>query len=58
MRRGMNGRFIFHPSFEESGAEEIYGGVPADNDDGSLGFMPDGVTRDCSKRMHYAAWRA
>ena len=51
-------RFIFHASFEEPGAEEIYGGVPADNDDESLGFMPDDVTRDCTKSMHYAAWRA
>jgi len=51
-------RFIFHPSFEDPGAEEIYGGVPADNDDASLGFMPDDVTCDCTKSMHYAAWRA
>src|SRR5271157_4437894 len=51
-------RFIFHASFEDPGAEEIYGGVPADNDDASLGFMPDDVTRDCTKSMHYAAWRA
>ena len=51
-------QFVFNPSFEDSGAEEIYGGVPADNDDGALGFMPDEVTRDYSKRMHYAAWRA
>ena len=51
-------RFIFHPSFEDPGAEEMYGRVSADNDDASLGFMPDDVTRDCTKRMHYAAWRA
>jgi RNA polymerase sigma factor (sigma-70 family) len=51
-------RFIFHPSFEDPGAEEVYGGVPANHEDPTLGFMPDDVTRDCSKRMHYAAWRA
>ncbi len=51
-------RFIFNPSFEDSGAEEIYGGVPADERRRALGFMPDEVTRDYSKRMHYAAWRA
>lgn len=51
-------RFIFHPSFEDPGAEEIYGGVPADNDHASLSFMPDDMTRDFTKRMHYAAWRA
>lgn len=48
--------FIFHPSFEESDAEQTYGVAPADEDD-SLGFMPDDATRDCAKRMHYAAWR-
>ncbi len=51
-------RFIFHPSFEDPGAEKIYGGVPAGSEDARLGYMPDDVTRDCSKRMHYAAWRA
>ncbi len=49
--------FIYHSTFEEPGAEQLYGGIPADNDEGSLGFMPDDATRDCTKRMHYAAWR-
>jgi len=48
--------FIFHPSFEESDAEQAYSGVPAGEDE-SLGFMGDDATRDCAKRMHYAAWR-
>jgi RNA polymerase sigma factor (sigma-70 family) len=50
--------FIFHSSFEEPGAEEMYGGDPASKSDESLGFMPDGETRDYTRRMHYAAWRA
>ncbi len=49
--------FIYHSTFEEPGAEQLYGDIPADYDEGSLGFMPDDVTRNCSKRMHYAAWR-
>lgn len=49
-------RFIFHPSFEESDAEQAYGGAPAHEDD-SCGFMSDEVTRNVAKRMHYAAWR-
>jgi RNA polymerase nonessential primary-like sigma factor len=49
--------FLFHPSFAEPDAEQTYGGVPGDEDE-SLGFMPDETTRDCAKRMHYAAWRA
>jgi len=48
--------FIFHPSFEESDAEQAYGGAQAPEDK-SLGFMADDATRDCAKRMHYASWR-
>jgi len=50
--------YLFHASFEEPGAEEMYGGDPVSENDESLGFMPDGETRDCTRRMHYAAWRA
>jgi RNA polymerase sigma factor (sigma-70 family) len=49
--------FIFHPSFEESGAERVFGDALAD-DEASLAFMPDDTTRDSTRRMHYAAWRA
>jgi len=59
--RGAAGKrppYIFHTSFEEPGAEERYGGDPAKKNDDSLGFMPDGETRGCTRRMHYAAWRA
>jgi DNA-directed RNA polymerase sigma subunit (sigma70/sigma32) len=50
-------RFVFHPSFEEPEGEQAYGGAPADAAE-SPGYMPDDETRDCTKRMHYAAWRA
>jgi RNA polymerase sigma factor (sigma-70 family) len=49
--------FIFHPSFEEADAARVLGAAP-DDGDASLGFMPDDTTRDCTRRMHYAAWRA
>lgn len=49
-------RFIYHPSFEGPGAEQVYGAVPAECDQ-SPGYMLDDVTRDCTRRMHYAAWR-
>jgi RNA polymerase sigma factor (sigma-70 family) len=49
--------FIFHLSFEESDAEAVHCAALADYDD-ARGFMPDDLTRDFAKRMHYAAWRA
>src|SRR4051812_40836758 len=50
-------RFVYHPSFEEPGAEGAYGRPPVD--DGSApGYMVDDATRDCARRMHYAGWRA
>jgi RNA polymerase sigma factor (sigma-70 family) len=50
--------YIFHPSFEDPGAEQVYGGVPAGDPEEPAAFMPDEVTRACTRRMHYAAWRA
>ena len=50
-------RFIFHSSFEESDAEAVYRATPVEYD-AARGFMPDDMTRDFAKRMHYAAWRA
>ena len=50
--------YLFDTSFAEPGAEQAYGGDPAGDSDESQGFMPDGQTRDCSKHMHYAVWRA
>ena len=49
-------RFIFQAAFEEADAEQKLGGSPT-YEQGSLGFMPDDATRDCARRMHYAAWR-
>ncbi len=49
--------FIFHPSFEGADAEQWYSDAP-DLQSEPHGFMPDDVTRDWAKRMHYAAWRA
>ena len=48
--------FVIHASFSKSNANRIYGPaalVPAYTGD----YMPDEITRDCSRRMHYAAWR-
>jgi RNA polymerase sigma factor (sigma-70 family) len=49
-------RFLFHPSFEEAGAEKAYGDAPGGAE--SAAYMPDDATRACTRRMHYAAWRA
>ena len=54
---GQSPSFVHHDSFHEPDAAERYGGPPEPSDE-SLGFMPDGATRDRAKRMHYAAWRA
>jgi RNA polymerase nonessential primary-like sigma factor len=48
---------VFHPSFEGPDAEQWYSDAPAAEGE-PLGFMPDDVTRDWGKRMHFAAWRA
>lgn len=49
---------VRHDSFDAPDAESAYGpdGAPADDFEGS--YMPDEVTRDLARRMHYAAWRA
>jgi RNA polymerase sigma factor (sigma-70 family) len=49
--------FLYHPSFAEADAGRAYGGEPAAGEE-SAGFLPDDATRDCTKRMHYAGWRA
>jgi RNA polymerase sigma factor (sigma-70 family) len=51
---------VYHKSFDESGAHAEYDPRPLLNgsDDFPLGYMPDEVTRDCGRRMHYAAFRA
>ena len=49
--------FVTHDSFGLPEAEAIYG--PAGDDDAAYAatHMPDDVTRDLARRMHYAAWR-
>ncbi len=49
---------VCHPSFEDPQAEQTYGPATASGDDFTTTHMPDEVTRDFTKRMHYAAWRA
>jgi RNA polymerase sigma factor (sigma-70 family) len=48
---------VFHPSFEGPEAEPEYGGPPPEQPESS-GYLCDDATRDCARRMHYAAWRA
>jgi RNA polymerase sigma factor (sigma-70 family) len=49
--------FVFHDSFRLLKAEALYGPESADEDYAGT-YMPDEVTRDLTRRMHYAAWRA
>jgi RNA polymerase sigma factor (sigma-70 family) len=51
---------IEHESFDEPGAQNVYDPRPAlrASSDYSIGYMPDEVTRDFGRRMHYAAYRA
>ena len=49
--------FVSHDSFETSEARANYGPVKADDGAFREAYMPDEVTRDCARRMHYAAWR-
>ena len=48
--------FVIHPSFSKSNAVRNYG-PEAELPDWSGSYMPDEVTRDFSRRMHFAAWR-
>ena len=48
--------FVSHDSFDMPGAEEVYGPA-AGGQDFAATYMPDEVTRDFARRMHYAAWR-
>jgi RNA polymerase sigma factor (sigma-70 family) len=51
--------FVEHLAFAEPGAEGAYGpgGVEELPEPGGGGHMPDEATRDCARRMHYAAYR-
>ena len=50
---------VRHPSFDEADAVRVYAAkaVLADAVDYDAKYMPDDVTRDHAKRMHYAAFR-
>lgn len=50
---------VLHSSFRRDGAAKRYGprAALAASATYSLGYMPDEVTQDYGKRMHYALWR-
>src|SRR5688500_6646657 len=52
-------KFVHHPSFDAPGGSAAYAAAPpgtaADYD---RTYMPDDVTLDYARRMHYAAYRA
>lgn len=49
---------VYHSSFEEADARQKYDPEAAINSaDYTENYMPDEVTRDFTKRMHYAAYR-
>ncbi|MFO0930164.1 MAG: sigma-70 family RNA polymerase sigma factor [Gemmataceae bacterium] len=48
---------VSHPSFEPSDAERVYSAAAAPHQDATASHMLDETTRDCARRMHYAAWR-
>jgi RNA polymerase sigma factor (sigma-70 family) len=58
--RGSVVSHVFHESFEDAAAAANYDPRPllAGSSDYPLGYMPDDMTRDCGRRMHYAAYRA
>lgn len=50
-------RFVYHPSFEAPDAPRSFAASP-EVASAPGGFLPDEATRDCARRMHYAAWRS
>jgi RNA polymerase sigma factor (sigma-70 family) len=49
--------FVAHESFEQTGAIHLFGRTRDDDQVFANTYMPDDVTRDLARRMHYAAWR-
>ncbi len=49
--------FVIHDSFEQTGAAELFGPTQDGDHEFTATYMPDDVTRDLARRMHYAAWR-
>src|SRR3954447_27085758 len=57
-RSGADGpRYEVHESFEQPGAEAVYAPGPGDEEAFAGGHLPDEVTREYARRMHYAAYR-
>jgi len=50
-------KFLYHSSFESDSAPVIYGEDDAPADEFGSSFMPDEVTRQRSRNMHYAGYR-
>jgi RNA polymerase sigma factor (sigma-70 family) len=50
--------YVRHESFARPDAEGRFGPAGADVGEYLASYMPDEVTRDVAKRMHYAAYRA
>jgi len=48
---------VCHATFEQADAEQSYGPGSASAEDYASTHMPDDITRDLARRMHYAAWR-
>ena len=59
-RRNRLPAYVFHPSFREKTAIQQYDPAPLlkDTSDTQQPFMPDELTREFARRMHYAAYRA
>lgn len=49
--------FVVHDSFEQTGAADLFGPTRDDDEEFAATYMPDDLTRDLARRMHYAAWR-
>jgi len=50
-------RFVWHESFETLGAEAAYAGPLAGLAEAQATHLTDDLTRECARRMHYAAYR-
>jgi RNA polymerase primary sigma factor/RNA polymerase sigma factor len=52
-------RYVRHESFDDPKSLRVYGPDPVDDAEAfEAAYMPDEVTRDFARRMHYAAHRA
>ena len=49
--------YVIHPSFTGRKAAQAYAPPTDTHDDFGTGHMPDEITREYAKRMHYAARR-